>query len=42
MTYQSHCTLPDEILEQVAAEGLDAISEMDRILINEAMRLERE
>ena len=29
-------------MEQVAAEGLDAISEMVRILINEAMLLERE
>jgi transposase-like protein len=42
MTYQINCTLPEEILEQVAAGGLDAISETVRILINEAMRLERE
>jgi transposase-like protein len=42
MTYQVNYTLPKEILEQVAAGGSDAISEIVRILINEAMRLERE
>jgi len=42
MTYQSHCTLPEEILEQIAAEGMEALPELIRILINEAMRLERE
>lgn len=42
MTYQPNCTLPEEILEQIAAEGLDALPELIRILINEAMRLERE
>jgi putative transposase len=42
MTYQTHCTLPEELLEQLAAEGLDALPELIRILINEAMRLERE
>ena len=40
MTYQTHCTLPEELLEQLAAEGLDALPELVRILINEAMRLE--
>jgi putative transposase len=42
MTYQSNCTLPEEILEQIAVEGLDALPELIRIIINEAMRLERE
>ena len=42
MTYQTNCTLPEEILEQIAAEGLDTLPELIRILINEAMRLERE
>jgi putative transposase len=42
MTYQQNCTLPNEIMEQIAAEGLEALPEMIRILINEAMRLERE
>lgn len=42
MTYPSNCTLPEELLEQIAAEGLDALPELNRILNNEAMRLERE
>ena len=42
MTYQPNCTLPEELLEQIAAEGMDALPELIRILINEAMRLERE
>jgi transposase-like protein len=42
MTYQPNCTLPEELLEQIAVEGLDALPELIRILINEAMRLERE
>jgi transposase-like protein len=42
MTYQPHCTLPKEILEQIAAEGLEVLPELVQILINEAMRLERE
>jgi transposase-like protein len=42
MTYQQNCTLPNEILEQIAAEGMEALPELIRILINEAMRLERE
>lgn len=42
MTYQPNCTLPEEILEQIAAEGLEALPELIRILINEAMRSERE
>jgi putative transposase len=42
MTYQPNCTLPEEILEQIAAEGLEALPELIRILINEAMRLERD
>ena len=42
MTYQTNCTLPEEILEQIAEEGMDAIPEMIRLLVNEAMRLQRE
>jgi transposase-like protein len=42
MTYQPHCTLPEEILEQIAAEGMDALPELIRILVDEAMRLERD
>jgi len=32
----------EEILEQITAEGMDALPEMFQILINKAMRLERE
>ena len=42
MTYQDHCTLPDEILEQIAAGGMEALPELIRILINQAMQLERD
>ena len=37
MTYQDNCTLPTELLEQIAEQGLDAIPEMMRTLINAAM-----
>lgn len=39
MTYQPNCTLPEELWEQIAAEEMDAIPEMIRLLVNEAMRL---
>ena len=42
MTYQNNCTLPEEILEQIASDGMEAIPELIRILINEAMQLERD
>jgi transposase-like protein len=42
MTYQEDCTLPEEFLEQLAIEGLDGLPEMVRIVVNEAMKLERQ
>lgn len=42
MTYQEDCTLPEEFLEQLAIEGLDGLPEMIRIVVNEAMKLERQ
>ena len=42
MTYQEDCTLPREILETITAGGLDSLPELIRILVNEAMKLERE
>jgi transposase-like protein len=42
MTYQSDCKLPEELLEQIAADGLEALPGLIRTLVNEAMRLERE
>lgn len=42
MTYQPNCTLPNELLEQIAEQGLDAIPGMIRTLVNAAMQLERQ
>jgi putative transposase len=42
MTYQTNCTLPEELLEQIAEGGFEALPELIRILVNEAMKLERE
>ncbi len=42
MTYQPDFTLPTELLEQIASQGLDFIPEIIRILVNTAMRAERE
>ena len=42
MTYQENCTLPQEILETITAGGLDSLPELIRVMVNEAMKLERE
>jgi len=42
MTYQSNYTIPKEILEEIAAGGMERLPEMIRIVVNEAMKLERE
>jgi len=42
MTYQENCTIPAEILEAITAEGIEKLPELIRILVNEAMKLERE
>ena len=42
MTYQTDCTLPKELLEQIVEHGMDAVPEMIRTIINTAMRLERQ
>ena len=41
MTYQNNFTVPDEILEQIANSGMEGLPEMIQIVINEAMRQER-
>ena len=41
MTYQDDFTLPTELLEQVAEQGLDFLPELIRIVINTAMQVER-
>lgn len=42
MTYQPNCTVPDEILEQIAEQGLDYLPELIRIVVNTAMQIERQ
>lgn len=42
MTYQTNCTLPNELLEQIAEQGLEAVPDMIRTIINTAMLLERQ
>lgn len=42
MTYQDNCTLPTELLEQIAEQGMDAIPAMMCTLINVAMQMERQ
>jgi len=42
MTYQDHFTLPAELLEQVAEQGLDFLPELIRVVVNTAMEAERE
>jgi putative transposase len=42
MTYQANYTLPTELLEQIAADGLDVLPDLIRIVINTAMRAERQ
>ena len=42
MTYQDNFTLPIDLLQQIADEGFDGLPELIRILINAAMRIERQ
>lgn len=42
MTYRSDCTLPNEIVEQIAEQGLDFLPELIRIVVNAAMKAERQ
>ncbi len=41
MIYKNDCTLPKEYLEQLTAEGLEGLPDMLRVLVNEAMQIER-
>jgi transposase-like protein len=42
MTYRSDCTLPNEMLEQIAEQGLDYLPELIRLVVNAAMQAERQ
>lgn len=41
MTYEANHTISTALLEQIAADGLDALPEMIRVLVNLAMQAER-
>ncbi len=42
MTYQPDCTLPEDVLDQIAEGGLAALPDALRLLLNAAMLLERQ
>jgi putative transposase len=42
MTYQGDFTLPTELLEQIASNGIEKVPELIRIVINAAMQAERQ
>ncbi len=42
MTYHPDCTVPTDVLDQIVAGGLEALPDAIRLLINTAMRLERQ
>ncbi len=42
MTYQDDFTLPTELPEQVAEQDLEFIPDLDRIMVNTAMQVERQ
>lgn len=42
MTYETDCTLPEELLEQIAQQGLDVLPAIIRTVINTAMQVERQ
>ena len=42
MTYRKDCTLPEELLEQIAQEGFEVLPELIQTVINAAMCIERE
>ncbi len=42
MTYQTDCTLPEELLEKIAHEGFDVLPDLIQTVINLAMQIERQ
>jgi len=42
MIYKSDCTLPKEYLEQLTEQGLEELPNMIRVLVNQAMQIEKE
>lgn len=42
MIYKNNCTLTTEYLDQITEQGMEALPDLVRILVNEAMQIERE
>jgi len=42
MIYKNDCTLPTKYLEQLTEQGLEGLPDMIRVLVNQAMQVERE
>ena len=42
MIYDNNCTLPEEYLELIQENGLEGLSEIIRLMVNQAMQFERE
>ena len=42
MTYQTDCTLPASLLEEIAEQGLEVLPDPIRTVINAAMDIERQ
>jgi len=42
MIYKNDCTLPTEYLKQLSQQGLDGLPDLIRVMVNEAIRIERE
>jgi putative transposase len=42
MPRQNHCSLSDELVEMIAEQGMDGLPELIRIVINAAMKAERQ
>ena len=42
MIYKNDCTLTKEYLEQLAEQGLEGLPDLVRVLVNQAMQIERE
>ncbi len=42
MTRQPDCTVSDDLMRMIAEQGLDALTELIRIMLNAAMQAERQ
>ncbi len=42
MTYQDDFTLSEQLLEQITAQGTEFLPELIRVLVNAAMKAERQ